>query len=139
MKKVIAILLALSLALGCAFALAEDAADDKAFVITLTANPTTGYAWSYALTEEDFVTVEEEFLTSEDIDRLAGVEPAAEPMVGESGLSVFTIKGVKPGDVVIALEYSQSWDESSTVAGITYTLRVNEDLSVVCVASTLGV
>lgn len=137
MKKVIAMLLVLTLALFCASALAQE--DEKAFTIVLTSNPTTGYTWQHVLSEDGVVTVEEEFLTSADIDKLAGIQPSNEFMAGQGGLSVFTIKGVKPGSVVLALEYGQSWEQDDAEAGVTYFLRVNEDLSVVCTASALGV
>lgn len=137
MKKAFSLLLVLVMVLLTVSAMAETAEDDKCFTITLTSNPTTGYDWQY-VASDDFITVEQEYLTSADIDKLAGIQPTAEPLSGEGGLTVFTIKGVKPGTAVIALEYAQSWDENSTEAGLTYTLAVNDDLSVVCVASTFG-
>ena len=137
MKKVVSILLVLALVLCSAVAMAE-AASEKDFIITLTGNPTTGYEWKYVAGPEDVVTVGEEYLTSADIDKLAGIEPSAEMLSGEGGLYVYTLKGVKPGKAVLAFEYAQSWDETSTVAGLTYAITVNDDLSVVCTASTLG-
>lgn len=139
MKKAIAIMLVFSLVLCAAAAMAETVADEKSFVITLTANPTTGYTWQYVLSEEGIVTVEEDFLNSADMDKLAGIKSAEALLSGAGGFSVFTVKGVKPGNVLIALEYAQSWENDDVEAGITYMLRVNEDLSVVCIASTLGV
>lgn len=136
MKKAFSLLLVLSLVLCSALAMAESAENDKDFVLTLTANPTTGYTWQYVLSEDGIVTVEEDFLSASDIDKIAGVEPA--PLCGEGGLSLFTVKGVKAGEVILALEYSQSWEKDDPEAGRTYTLRVGDDLSVVCLASTVG-
>ncbi len=140
MKKAIAILLALTLTLTLCSAVAETAESDKHFVVTLAANPTTGYTWQYVLSNDSVATVEEDFLTSADIDALAGLDPTEEFISGAGGFSVFTVKGVKPGDVLLALEYSQAWEKDEDAeAGVTYLLRVAEDLSVVCVASTLAV
>ena len=139
MKKALSILHTLALLLCCATALAETAPTDKDFVIVLTGNPTTGYEWKYVVGDESIVALSEDYLTSEDVDKLAGIESAGElPACGEGGLYAYTLKGLTPGETVIAFEYSQSWDEDSTVVGLTYVVRVNEDLSVVCTASTLG-
>ena len=139
MKKVSSIILALVLLLTSAVAFAEVVADEKDFVITMSGNPTTGYDWIFAVGDETLVAIEQEFLTGGDIDKIAGVEPTAEPITGAGGLFVFTIKGLKPGETVLAFEYKQPWDDESTVVGLTYIVRVNEDLSVVCTAAAVGV
>lgn len=134
--KKLALLTALALVLWAVCAGAETASQD--FVATLAGNPTTGYTWQYVLDKEGVVTVEEQFFTSAELDRMAGIEPVGEPPVGQGGKNVFTVKGVKPGDVLLTLEYARSWEENSALAKLTYSLRVNEDLSVVCAASAYG-
>lgn len=138
MKKALTILLVLSLILCSSLALAETPQDDKSFAITLTDNPTTGYTWSF-VADEEIVSVEQEFLSNADIDKLAGIEPTEESAAGEGGLSIFTVKGVKPGETLLALEYSRSGEENSSEAGLIFSLVVNDDLSVVCVATMLGI
>lgn len=122
MKKTLVIMLCLALTLGITFAFAENA--DAGFVITMEGNPTTGYEWTYALSEEGVVEVVDEFFT------LGGDEEA----VGVGGVYTFSIKGFKPGTTDIMLVYAQGWDAGSAVCHANYSLTVNEDLSVICTA-----
>ena len=138
MKKVLSMLLVFSLVLCSTIAMAETTDNSKDFVLTLVSNPTTGYTWQHVLSEDGLVTIENEFLTSGDIDKIAGIEPTAQPVSGEGGLELFTVKGVKPGELLLAMEYGQAWDGGETDAGMTYALRVNDDLSVVCVGVMVG-
>lgn len=116
MKKAISVLLACAL-LGSA-ALAETA-PAASVDITLTENATTGYLWSYSVSDEAVLTVTDTGQTAGD-----------EALVGAPGTHSFRITGAAAGDASVAFVYSQPWEGGGTGDSFTYAFTVDENLNV---------
>lgn len=149
MKKILALLLTLTLLCCSSLALAEQAQDglkmdedfmafidraqkaseDGCATLLMTGNPTTGYDWEYAILDEEVASLTSEYLPDSTDDSI----------VGAGGMYSFVIKGLKAGETVIAFEYLQSWDDTSTVVALTYFVTVDENLKVTLSGGTVGV
>jgi inhibitor of cysteine peptidase len=124
-----AIMLALLLALATAFAgcgktEAAYGKDDTSisvkngdtFTIKLEANPTTGYEWSAAISDESVLALEKsEYLPDE----------AVSGAVGAGGTQVLTFKASKAGSATIDLVYQRSWEPSEDDQRIQYAVTVS--------------
>lgn len=115
MNKLITVVLlsalASSLATGCADAQAKRYTDPsqaieicvgERFVITVDANPSTGYRWETDFDSKFVKLVESEFAP--------GV--AAQPgTVGAGGKQSFTFQGLRKGTTELTLTYKRPWEE----------------------------
>lgn len=85
--------------------------------VRLESNPTTGYQWSYALSDEDFLRCDaEEYIA----------DPAQ--AVGSGGVwsARFASTGNKAGFVELHLRYARPWEEDAPAKEHTLHLFVNE-------------
>ena len=96
-------------------------ADGNKLEITMTANPSTGYDWTYTI-DGDSV---------EYADRVYAATPGTENMVGSGGTYTYYFTAVEPGTSEITFIYSRSWDVASVERTITYTVTVNDALEFV--------
>lgn len=71
---------------------------DKVY-LELCSNPTTGFEWSYEMSGDSAVILEEHDF----------VEPEGD-LVGAPGVEQWTFEGVSEGTTEIFMEYSQPWD-----------------------------
>ena len=69
--------------------------------VTLRSNPTTGYEWSYTVSEEGILSEVSNEYESDD---------NPEGMVGVGGSHNWLFEAVGPGDVTLSFSYSQSWE-----------------------------
>ena len=76
-------------------------------------NPTTGFEWTYEMSEEGV-------LDEEDHDF---VEPEDSELVGAAGTDIWTFEAVGEGTTEVSLEYSQPW-QGGIKEEWTYTLTV---------------
>jgi len=76
----------------------------RILVVTLESNPTTGYRWEQAETQESILEQmgEAEFKPSET------VEP---PLVGAGGWEIFRFKAISVGEMTLQLVYHRAWEE----------------------------
>lgn len=146
MKKLISLLLILTLLCCVSLATAEEAkageeldaafqafldraAQDGCVTLLMTGNPTTGYDWQYAILDEEVVSLTSEYIS----------ESSDKEVVGAGGMYSFVLKGLKAGETVIAFEYGQSWDDTTTVVSLMYFVTVDENLKVTVSGGTVGV
>ena len=81
--------------------------------IELCSNPTTGFEWTYEMSEEGV-------LEEEDYDY---VEPEDDELVGAAGTDIWTFEAVGEGTAEVSMEYSQPW-QGGIKEEWTYTLTV---------------
>jgi inhibitor of cysteine peptidase len=78
--------------------------------VRLCANPSTGYSWSYEMTNEGVMALEDH-----------DYEEPEGGAVGAYGVDVWTFEAVEPGTTEIRMQYSRSWEEDIEW---TYTMSV---------------
>lgn len=94
--------------------------DSNRLKISLYSNASTGYSWSYTVSNEDIISISKYYDNS----------GCAKDVVGCGGNDVFTIKGLKPGKVTLSMKYAfVDPDERETKTAI-YEITVNDDLSI---------
>ena len=132
MRKLMAILLMAVLLLTSALAETEDATeveadtswyelseDAGALIIHLEANATTGYAWTYTISDESLLElVTEEYAEDEHEDGMTGVG-------GTWNASFMTI-GDKSGEVDLTLTYVRSFEPDTPAREIVMHLSIDE-------------
>ena len=130
MKKLMLILLMAVMTaalLGCA---GEKAAGGKVYgkentsisvrageelTIKLDENPTTGYQWSYTVSDESIVALSsDEYVT----------DSTAEDVEGAGGQRVLTFKAKSKGSAVIDMVYERSWEPSENDDRISFQIEV---------------
>ena len=97
MKKTLALILS-ALALCALISGCQKPAEDDSYKITLEGNPTTGYMWFCTADPEGIVDVKSDYIEDEH-------EP---DVVGVGGKYVFTVEGLKEGDVTLTFIYARS-------------------------------
>ena len=97
----------------------EEVVGGKTAEINLDGNATTGYEWKYSLSDETLLNVvENEYVPNE----------APEEMVGVGGIQKYVFKGLKEGEVIVTLTYSQPWDTvTEPVYTLKYTFKVDKN------------
>ncbi len=77
---------------------------DQILVVTLESNPTTGYRWEQAETQESILEQmgEAEFKPS---------ETGEPPLVGAGGWEIFRFKAISAGRMTLQLVYHRPWEE----------------------------
>ena len=104
MKKWIALLSAFLLTLSCATAESPDAGQTA--LLSLDANPSTGYAWTGLVLSGDAVqldSAEGTYIPDEQTDT----------MTGAGGQTQYAVTAVKPGRSIITFDYRRSWEETA--------------------------
>ena len=119
MKKLVAIILSLTL-FSFSFALAQAPAA-AAYTITLLENPTTGFSWTLANSDESILTVTDNGYVA---------LPNPDKADGMGGTHTWVIAGKAEGEATITLTYSQSWEGGDVSDTLVYTLKVGADLAV---------
>lgn len=76
---------------------------EKTLTLEREANPTTGYEWSYEISDPEVVE-----LVSQEYE----ADGKNEETVGSGGMEVFVFEGVKEGTATITLSYQRSWEET---------------------------
>ena len=81
----------------------EQSAEGEVLTVRLKANPTTGYQWTFEISDEEIL----ELLTEE-----YAQEPGKEDMDGVGGIWCASFKPTfrKDGDVKLTLKYGRSWE-----------------------------
>ena len=92
--------------------------DNKAVIVVIEENPTTGYRWNYRLPNDGIVIlVKDEYIA-----------PEQNGATGVPGARAFTFKAARPGKTEIPLSYERNWEDGAAdTAKIVIT--VAEDLT----------
>lgn len=72
----------------------------KDFLITLPANPSTGYSWE-AQFDKNYLSLRSKDFVNDKV---------SEPMVGVGGTEVFTFAPIKAGETTVLMGYGRSWE-----------------------------
>ena len=87
--------------------------------ISLYSNSSTGYSWSYDVSQEGIINILESYDDSN----------CPKDVVGCGGEVIYTVTGLKPGKVTLSLEY-KFVDGSRMEYNAIYEITVNDDLSI---------
>ncbi len=79
------------------------------FQVILEENITTGYSWSYVISDESGIEAIEEKMLEEDIEE----DIEEEEVLGAGGNKLWTFKALKNGSYQIEFTYRQSWVDPS--------------------------
>nr|WP_242693934.1 protease inhibitor I42 family protein [Proteiniclasticum aestuarii] len=93
--------------------------EGKALIIELEENPTTGFSWSYTISDTDVIHLVEDVYT----------EDSEDPeVVGGGGMHQYKFEGLSAGEATIIFDYFKSWEGEETAEDhVEYTVIVNED------------
>ena len=116
-KQIILICTAVCIIIGIAAVIFQKKADT--YEITLSENATTGYMWSYTMSEEGIVEETSAEYTSRD----------KECLVGAASDKTWTFKALKPGNVTLTFSYARSW-EKEAISTAVYQLKVTDGLQI---------
>lgn len=118
MKK---ILFSVIVVLLCITATAcESKKGSESLKISLYSNSSTGYSWSYTVSDEDIISISRSYDNS----------GCPEDVEGCGGQDVYTIKGLKPGKVTLTMEYKFAVEGEGETETAIYEITVNDDLSI---------
>ncbi len=85
------------------------------FTITLDENRTTGYQWSYAVSDEKIVSIsKDDYVTDE----------ANKNVEGAGGQRVLTFKANATGNTTINMVYERSWEKNEDDEKLSYEIEV---------------
>lgn len=96
-------------------------ADGRAVMITMEANPSTGYDWQYTVRGNSVEFADKTYKQRE----------GTEGMVGAGGTETFTFNAVRPGTSEITFVYQRPWDPTSIERTVVYSVTVTENLEIV--------
>lgn len=102
---------------------------ENSLTFDFEANATTGYSWSYALSEEGVL----ELLSDSYVE-----DEHEEGMEGVGGTQHYAFKAAAPGTVTLTFTYAQPWEGGDTAEVRAYTVTVGEDLAVTCTEQAEG-
>ena len=126
MKKLIIPALAAVLILT---ACGKDTPKPQTVSITLDSNPTTGFSWQVAQSEELF-SVETNYVEDEH----------EEGLVGVGGKETITLTPLKAGKTEVTLTYARPWEGGEQADQIIYVFNIDKNLQVETVDSySMGV
>lgn len=118
MKKRIALIVLGTMLLMMGLAACGDKEPQTA-TLKLSANPTTGYEWSFTQTPTIF-----------DISSEYVQDATDEEMVGVGGIETFTLTPTKAGSTELNFYYKQPWDEDSLDTHLTYQVSVDKNMQI---------
>ncbi|MBN1320440.1 MAG: protease inhibitor I42 family protein [Thermoleophilia bacterium] len=88
------------------------------FKVVLKGNPTTGYAWTAVISEDDAAVLRQ-------VGEPVYVSDAAdEGMVGVGGTYTFTFEALAAGEAALKLEYARPWESEPPLQTFTVTVQV---------------
>lgn len=116
MKKTFIIALALVLLLA---ACGKETPDPQTVTVTLESNPTTGFSWQAAQSEELFK-----------IESGYAEKDHPEGMVGVGGVETFTLTPLKAGKTEVTFTYARAWEGGEQADQVVYTFEIDKNLQV---------
>jgi len=94
--------------------------DGSYLYVEIKGNPTTGYAWSFAI---DNVNVVEDVVSEYQMDK------SEYEMVGAGGVYTFTFQAKQEGTAHIVLSYARSW-EISAISTVAFDVTVDSNANI---------
>lgn len=93
--------------------------EGKTLIIELEENPTTGFSWSYTISDTDVIHLVED----------GYMEDSEDPeVVGGGGMHEYKFEGLSAGEATIIFDYFKSWEGEETAEDhVEYNVSVNED------------
>lgn len=127
MKKLIVLLIVIVavviLFAGCSNTLTANIVEsDKAdqTVVELEENPTTGYAWTYEISDESVLKLlSDQFIDNSDKDT-----------VGSGGIHEFVFQALKDGKADVTFKYERSFEKDSAESVIVYKYDISNKVPV---------
>ena len=108
---------------GCSNTLTAEtveAVDPNIFEIVLDENPTTGFTWTYQISDEDII----QFVSDEYI------EPDNQELAGAGGTHKWVFEGIKDGDAEITFSYARSSEDNDPAQTIVYKYSIIDGVAV---------
>ena len=118
MKKVIKIIIGIITIMvitGCK----KNTIEGESLLIELQSNPSTGYVWTYTITNNDIISLEGDYDDSN----------CEKNVVGCGGYNVYNIKALKQGEATIEFIYSKGTKKEDDKTAI-YTITVDKNLKI---------
>lgn len=117
MKKTLIILFMSLFLVGCS--------KNNKIGISLEGNATTGYEWTYSISNEEILEeTKNEYITKDT------------GLVGASGVYNFEFKGLKEGTTNITFIYSRSWETEEPLYVLIYEVKVNNKKEIISYEAT---
>ena len=88
----------------------------ESFIIKLDENITTGYRWSYTISDESVVKMTRDEYVPDDI---------SGRLVGSGGKRILTFKALSKGNATIKMVYERSFEKNPNDTRITYRVAVS--------------
>jgi inhibitor of cysteine peptidase len=85
--------------------------------VVIPGNPTTGYAWTSALSAKDAALIQP-------VGKPAYASAAKDGVVGAGGVYTFTFKAAAAGEALLKLVYSRSWESVEPLQTFSVTLTI---------------
>lgn len=121
MRRIFLFGILLVMCIGLVFTPSAFAAGDT-ITISLPANPSTGYSWTYEMSEDDILCEE-----------LTKFIPArgGDTAIGKGGKQVWVFRAENPGSVAITFTYKRPWKNgSASFDSVTYYYAVDSNLAI---------
>lgn len=119
MKRIIKsllIIMSIILLSGCT----SNNKDGEELLIELSSNPSTGYNWTYNISNKDIISIEEDYDDS----------ICEEKIVGCGGYNIYKIKALKKGETTITFTYSFPNKPKSKEQTAVYVITIDKDLKI---------
>ncbi len=114
--KIILLIITIILITGCS----SNNKEGESLLIELSSNPSTGYTWTYDISNNDIISIEEDYDDSN----------CEENTVGCGGYNVYNIKALKKGETTITFTYSFPNKVNSEEKKAVYVITIDKDLKI---------
>lgn len=100
---------------------------DSSLMVTFDANPTTGYTWASAISDEKLIKqTDDRYVASS-----GSQTTKSEPVAGSGGSEKFTFQGLAKGTAIITFTYAQQWKGGQTADTRKIKVEIGDNGSIV--------
>ena len=118
LKKVIAIISSIVVILVLIVVFIK-ALSKNNLIIELDSNPTTGYDWTYEISDKNIIKLSESYKSECDGE-----------MVGCGGVKIYKVKALKSGTLTINFKYERPWEKDENIIMATYEIKIDKNLKI---------
>lgn len=115
---ILAILLAVALGISAWLVIKRNQTPTN-LQISFISNPTTGYQWSYAVSDNSIINITQDYQSQCPV----GV-------TGCGGEEIFTITALQPGETTLTFNYARSWESVQPIYTAQYQLKIDSELRI---------